>query len=38
MKKIAAINASPRIGWNTWSMVNETAPRGKIRRGRHTGI
>ena len=23
MSKIVAINASPRIGWNTWSMVNE---------------
>ncbi len=25
MKKIVAINASPRVGWNTWSMVNEAA-------------
>ncbi|MCR4610985.1 MAG: flavodoxin family protein [Lachnospiraceae bacterium] len=25
MKKIVAINASPRKGWNTWSMVNEAS-------------
>lgn len=25
MKKIVAINASPRVGWNTWSMVHQAA-------------
>lgn len=29
MKKIVVINASPRIGWNTWSMVNEAAKGAK---------
>ena len=29
MSKIVAINASPRIGWNTWSMVNEAAEGAK---------
>lgn len=29
MKKIVAINASPRIGWNTWSMVSKAAEGAK---------
>ncbi len=29
MKRIVAINASPRIGWNTWLMVNEAAEGAK---------
>lgn len=31
MKKIVAINCSPRTGWNTATLVREAAQRGEIR-------